>query len=242
MNHREAMARAGFWKRAAARATDAFLSVLLAALLAIIAACIAAVVTQPSMLSDENWDSYYMLLVPLLVPALILVIRYEVAGTTRRGRTFGKKNMGIRVVHCDDQHGPFSDSSDWEYPEPLYGLIRWAIPHGAGLFAALVTGVAAVPRIGGFGVLVGAAVGLAAWTVVYLSSLLDKNGRGWHDKAAGTIVVEASCLPQTPARQDPQPQQSDSPGPARPVPEDSQQTFGWQPIWTRLSPSTMVCS
>ncbi len=230
MNRREAMAPAGFWKRAAARAVDAFLSVLLAALLTIVATLIAAAVAQPDLVfGNENWDSFYQLLVLLLVLASILVIRYEVAATTRRGRTVGKKSMGIRVVHCDDRHGSSSDSSDWEYPEPLYSLFRWAIPHGAAAFAALVAGVAAVPRIGGFGVLLGAGLGLAAWTVVYLSSLLDENGRGWHDKAAGTVVVEASGLPEKPPRQDPQPQQSDSPGPARPAPGDSQQSSAGSP-------------
>ena len=32
-------------------------------------------------------------------------------------------------------------------------------------------------------------LGLLCWAVVYASSLFDKNRRGWHDKAARTIVV-----------------------------------------------------
>ena len=223
MSEREAIVHAGFWKRAAARAIDACLSVLFAVLLTVVAAFTAVFVAQPNLFGEENWDSYYSLLALLMVPGLVLVARYEVAATARRGRTPGKKNLGIRVVHCGDPHGSFRD---WEYPEPLYSLIRWAIPHNAGVFAALVAGAVVVPRIGGFGVLVGAGVGLAAWTVVYLSALLDKDGRGWHDKAAGTVVVEAASLPPKRAPQDPQPRRPASPGPARPAPVDSQPTFG----------------
>ena len=44
-----------------------------------------------------------------------------------------------------------------------------------------------------WGISVGA--GVVTWAAVYASSLFDKNGRGWHDKAAGTIVVVGSELP-----------------------------------------------
>ena len=39
---------------------------------------------------------------------------------------------------------------------------------------------------------ISAGAGLAAWLLVYASSLFDSDGRGWHDKAAGTVVVTAS--------------------------------------------------
>ena len=224
MSEHEATARASFSKRAAARAIDAFLTLCLAALLTIGATFAATLVAQPGIITDENWGSFYGLFGLLMAAASILVIRYEVSATSRRGGTVGKRSMDIRVVRCGDQHGSLED---WEHPDPVRSLVRWAVPHGAGVFAALVAGVVAVPRIGGFGVLVGAGSGLAAWAIVYLSALLDSTGQGWHDKAAGTVVVEASCLPPKPTpAQDPQPRQPASPEPARPAPEDSQQTYG----------------
>ncbi len=42
-----------------------------------------------------------------------------------------------------------------------------------------------------YGGYVGVAAGVAAWVLVYASSLFDSHGRGWHDKAAGTIVIQA---------------------------------------------------
>ena len=39
--------------------------------------------------------------------------------------------------------------------------------------------------------------GLALWLVVFVSALWGRSGRGWHDAAAGTVVID-----------DPTPQQS----------------------------------
>ena len=127
------------------------------------------------------------------------VARYEVAATARRGQTFGMRSMGIRVVLCDDQGAP---TSDFECPDVRCSIERWAVPHGAGLFAGVVAGVVA-ERIWYHGALVGVGAGGAVWTVVYLSSLWDKHGRGWHDKAAGTVVVlDAQSATQQDPRQD----------------------------------------
>ena len=65
------------------------------------------------------------------------------------------------------------------------------------------------PTDGGY---VGAGAGVAAWAVVYASSLFDNNGRGWHDKAAGTIVEVGGELPLAESRDPDRSPPGDEPG------------------------------
>lgn len=222
MSEHEAIALAGFWKRAAARAIDTLTMIGLAALTSVVGvvAMVAVLTLALALLGAElGWAAIGAVgWTTIVFACLVAAVRYEVVSTARRGETLGKRCVGIRVIAWN--HRTAVPNNQPCLPGRA-SFERWAIPHGAGVLVALVVGVATFPPIGWFGVLVGAGVGLAAWTVVYLSALLDKNGRGWHDKAAGTIVVEAPCPPQKPAPQDPQPRQSAAPGLARPVPEDS---------------------
>ena len=48
-----------------------------------------------------------------------------------------------------------------------------------------------------YGLFAGVGALLAVAAVVYLSSPFDKNGRCWHDKAAGTVVVTAAEAPHS---------------------------------------------
>ena len=79
----------------------------------------------------------------------------------------------------------------------------WAVPHGAGIFTGVAAGLVVAPTVGEYGVLVGAGGWLAVSAAVYMSSLLDTNSRGWHDKAAGTIVVSESAADLAPDSQRP---------------------------------------
>ena len=184
---------------------------VVAALVTLAAGCTAALVAQPNLvLSDENSEKFVALWVLLLVPASIPVVGYEVASTARRGQTYGKRCMGIQVVPRRVERSalrlrhvgkglwgvPLAASDDQaalsggqRCLERYSSLVRWAVPHGAGLLAAVVAGgVSRDQSDGGFYMSV-AGAGLAAWLLVYASSLWDSNRRGWHDKAAGTIVV-----------------------------------------------------
>ena len=188
MNTPTAVEPAELWRRAAARAIDALVMAVIAALTTVAAGLTSLLITQPDFFSEEGWDAHYRLLVILLIPASIPVVRYEMVSTARRGQTFAKKLLGIRVVRWDDQDTLTSEQIDLQ---AFRCLVRWVIPHVIGVSVAVGAGVASVPRIGGLGVLAGAGAGLWAMMLVYLSSVLDENGRGWHDKAAGTIVVMA---------------------------------------------------
>ena len=188
MNTPTAVEPAELWRRAAARAIDALVMAVIAALMTVAAGLTSLLITQPDFFSEEGWDAHYRLLVILLIPASIPVVRYEMVSTARRGQTFAKKLLGIRVVRWDDQDTLTSEQIDLQ---AFRCLVRWVIPHVIGVSVAVGAGVASVPRIGGLGVLAGAGAGLWAMMLVYLSSVLGENGRGWHDKAAGTIVVMA---------------------------------------------------
>ena len=110
--------------------------------------------------------------------------RYEAVSMARLGCTFGKRLAGVRVVS-------FAGLPAVEPPSLRRSVARSAVPLGSGAVAALA-GCVSVIWLDGQGLLVGAAAGAAAWAGIYGSSLWDPLRRGWHDKAAGTIVVRAT--------------------------------------------------
>lgn len=179
--------QAGFWRRAAARAIDMLVTAGIASVLSLVAATIALYLTAQSFW-DNNPGPFNTAMGLLLVPVLVVVARYEVAYVARRGQTFGMGLAGIRVVRYEDPDAP---SGEPRLCDLRQSILRWAIPHGAGLLVGFVSLQVAIPRIKDYGGYVGVGAGLAAWAVVYASSLFDSLGRGWHDKAAGTVVVEA---------------------------------------------------
>lgn len=194
MNEPSAVEPADLWQRAAARAIDALVMAILGSLMTLVAALVSVLIAQPDLFSDENWEDFFLLFLLLTIAASIPVARYEVASTARRGQTLGKRSMGIRVVHWDDHAASTSD-----HRLPLTrSLVRWAVPHIAGVTVAVTAAMVSFPMIARFRTIffISAGAGLTAWMLVYLSSLWDKDGRGWHDKAAGTVVVEAASLSQ----------------------------------------------
>ena len=188
---------AGPKRRAAARAVDAVVTVVLAFVAVMVSGITAGFVS----LSVDGFGSdsdtivaWFILLLPL---ALVPVARYEVAATARRGQTFGKDWAEIRVVRYEDLDAP---SGDPRLCDLQQSILRWVVPNGCGLLTGVVAGAVTAPQIGGYGVLVGADTWLVVSAVIYLSALGDPHGRGWHDRAAGTVVVEAAPEQPPPRR------------------------------------------
>ena len=181
---------APLWRRAAARLVDTCVMAVIEAVMIFVTFIVSALATGQDMLSDENLEAFYVLWLVLLVPASIPVYLYEVGATARSGQTFGKRLGEICVVPWDGEAATVSDRDrleHWRY------AARWAIPHAAGVVAAVVAAIVVLPSqdAGDFwGTVAGAAA--VPWALVYASSLWDRNRRGWHDKAAGTIVVCAT--------------------------------------------------
>ena len=114
----------------------------------------------------------------------LAVLLYETAMTAMWGQTFGKAFTGIEVVSHVDGLKPLLGSA----------FVRWFIPTAAGAVcgwaALLISGHPLWdPSDRGLNALVLGAV--LSWTMIHASALLDSDGRGWPDKAAGTIVVRA---------------------------------------------------
>ena len=173
-------------RRAAARAVDAVVTIVLAFVAVMVLGITAGFVSLSVDGFGGDSDTIVVWFILLLPLALVPVARYEVAATARRGQTFGKDWAEIRVVRYEDLDAP---SGDPRLCDLQQSILRWAIPHLAGVVVGVLAGVVSGPRFGGWAVLVGADAGLAAWMLVYASSLWDPNGRGWHDKAVGTVVV-----------------------------------------------------
>jgi uncharacterized RDD family membrane protein YckC len=85
---------------------------------------------------------------------------YEIALVTLRGQTVGKMILGIRVARAG--HGG--------NPLPNQATVRWLVPN--------VAGVIPVAEIAAIAVL-----------VIYLSAAGHRLRQGFHDRAAGTVVV-----------------------------------------------------
>ena len=191
MNEPATTWRAPLWRRAAARFLDTCAMAVIEAVMISATLMIAVFVAQPDFFGDENWENFYILWVLLMVPASIPAYRFEVVSTARSGQTWGKGLAEIRVVPWDGDAGAVGDQGPLEF---WRCGARWAIPHGAGIVAAVVVATVVLPGVqyqGDFGwPIIGAAV--VPWALVYASSLFDKNRRGWHDKAAGTVVINDS--------------------------------------------------
>ena len=188
-------------RRAAARAIDAVVTVVLALAAFMVAGFAAALVALSVDGFSGDDDALYGWLVLFSLLALVPVARYEVAATARRGQTFGKRRMGLRVVVWDEDMAAPAGGDDGV--DVRCSVERWAVPHGCGMLVGVVAGAVAASKIGAYGLLVGADTWLVVSAVIYVSALGDAHGRGWHDKAAGTVVVEAEPAQLLPHRGDP---------------------------------------
>ncbi|TWH19706.1 putative RDD family membrane protein YckC [Prauserella rugosa] len=99
----------------------------------------------------------------VLYPLIMMI--YEAIGLGKRGRTFGKKIMGLRVV------------------------TRSSSAHGSGLGAGpAMSRALLVPGLGVLNILL--YLGSAALLLYFLSPVFDPRGRrGWHDLVAKTYVI-----------------------------------------------------
>ena len=198
----ETLMKAGLARRAMARAIDALCMLVLYALtLAAVGVVLAFGVlafARDTILGGGDGLVFLLLLLLLLlwVPsAWMAVRRYEVVSTVGRGQTFGKRLMGICVICCLDSGGIVV-----ERPERGSSLVRWAIPHAAVSAAAVllvvVTYVSDQAKLTDREFLLlwlgSWAFAAVAWAACYISVLFDSQRRGWHDKAAGTIVIRAT--------------------------------------------------
>ena len=89
-------------RRAAARAIDAVVTIVLALAAFMVAGFAAAFVSLSMGGFSGDDDALYVWLVLFSLLALVPVAGYEVAATARRGQTFGKRLMGLRVVVWDE--------------------------------------------------------------------------------------------------------------------------------------------
>ena len=118
---------------------------------------------------------------------LLALLSHEVFLTALSGKTLGKMVAGIKVVRFNDG----------QVPGVVRSFVRWTIPIIAGTAGTLIVAFSTTTMESDT---VGEqlsvreqlllAGGLLSWLLVYLSSLWDKNRRGWHDKIAGTVVIE----------------------------------------------------
>ena len=109
-----------------------------------------------------------------------------IATTTWKGKTLGKKLLKIQVV----VHGGSQP------PSALRATLRWVLPLAptAPLIDAFVRDIPELANDHPATVLSGRVwwlwVAVGWWLLVHASTLWDSQRRGWHDRAAGTIVIQ----------------------------------------------------
>ena len=187
---------AGLARRVTARAIDALCMLMLCALVLAAVAVVMALgvlAVQYDFLSpDGSGVGFVMLFLLLWAPSTWMVLHlYEVVSTARCGQTFGKRLMGICVIRCLDPGGIVVEAARRDA-----STRRWAIPHGAAA-AAVILSVVVIATVGPAGLTDSEFLLLllpffAFGAGCYISALFDSERRGWHDKAAGTIVIRAT--------------------------------------------------
>ncbi len=182
---------AGLGTRSAARAIDAVVTAVLAgaavlAVMLVLSPLLLAALAQgfaqswgQSSASSGGSGVFGVATVLMIAAAAGVPARYEALQVFRGRQTAGKQMAYLAVVaHPRDGSVGLTKAGCW---------VRWAVPHGA-----LAAGAAVGWGIGSkwdSGLIGAAATGMAAWTAVYASVLLDGERRGWHDRAAGTVVI-----------------------------------------------------
>ena len=96
---------------------------------------------------------------------------YVVVATALCGRTIGKWAVGTVVVSHTNATSP-----GW-----LRSVLRWLVVSWPGVVSLVLRDQSAALEI----------AGLAIVLLMYMPVLWDPEGRGWHDRAADTMVLEA---------------------------------------------------
>lgn len=149
--------------------------------------------------ADNGWVALIV-----LVLGSIPMMCYEVIPTSRTGRTFWKLRT-VQVIRWDAYINP---NSDHILPNLYRSFLRWLTPHSIIVLGSiLIWQILRSPDSSIEEEIICVYIALGSvfgWVVIYFLSRFDKHGRGSHDIAAGTVVVQpATC--------------SDTPEPARPV-------------------------
>lgn len=103
-----------------------------------------------------------------VLPAAVFAL-YEIVLIHTRGQTLGKRIVGVKVVRVTDGSPP-----DW-----TASVVRYLLP--------VVPVLIPVPF-----------VNVALSLVIYLAAVVHPLRRGWHDRAAGTIVIKAEPIARRP--------------------------------------------
>lgn len=112
---------------------------------------------------EEEAEEGAAVFLGLILAAAAIGLLYEVVLIATRGQTVGKMATRIKVVRADNGLVP-----GWSM-----SFFRWLVPAVFGILGSFIP-----------------FVGLIA-LLVYASILWGKNRQGWHDKAAGTLVIKA---------------------------------------------------
>ena len=118
--------------------------------------------------NSDAYEAYVESLDEVFVALIAITAFYEIALTATRGQTLGKMATRIVVVRADEH----SEANRGRPPSWGKSFMRWVLPTVLGLPSIWVP-----------------FIGYILWLLCYLSLTWDRDRQGWHDKAAGTLVV-----------------------------------------------------
>ena len=128
------------------------------------------------LIPDSSENPFYVIaLVSALFASMfvyLLVAFYDSVLVAALGYTLGKRVLGIRIVSLDGSKPRFRTACGrWITLHPPWGFIL------GGMSGNLVVGLLA---------------GLSLILIIYLSPVWNNQRRGWHDRLANTVVVNAA--------------------------------------------------
>lgn len=181
-------------RRVAARMVDTLVTAGIALVVVYGAGFVALVASGYDLIwGGENEREFVAAWVSSAVALSWLAALYEVVAVSRRGQTLGKMIFGVVVVRWVERAG-------WGEGAPSVSrarsLVRFAVLHGVAAVGAAVGGGFAhgVQGDRATSVLWAALAAVGCGLAVYALSLFDVTRRGWHDRAAGTLVVDVSVI------------------------------------------------
>ena len=113
----------------------------------------------------------------MLIFGLLNGVAYEIWPTARWGQTLGKRITGIKVVHAMTGAAPGWGKS----------MGRWALPALPNVI--LYVTVYVIPNVILYVIPLILLFCLTFLLLCYVSLTWDRVYQGWHDKAAGTLVI-----------------------------------------------------
>ena len=187
--------RASLWRRVVAKFFDQLALTLSVHLPAVLLVTVALVFEYDPFAGGFSAEGQFLANAWVLtaLAGLAVGVLFEALALTSKGSTRGKALMSLRVVSCRDDSSVTLEQAVLRSVLPILAAVVGML---SGVLVVALMPTTLSYRWNTFIMLAGAVL---AWLICHLSAVVDAKGRGWHDKAADTIITQ-TAISQTALR------------------------------------------